>query len=106
VGIVFVVPGSRTVMPSTVSSRASGGSPGDLLGTALTTSDQVVAPRAGWRSGDGVPASPAVPGAGSRLLCPGDARPYDGACATWHQDTPSIRGAAEAGDGFGAVLGG
>jgi hypothetical protein len=106
VGIVYVVPGSRTVMPPSVGARAIGDSAGDLLGAALT-----VLPLGGTAPGGslaiGAPGDSAAgrAGAGRVTLCPGDANLYEGGCATWSQATRGVRGTAERGDGFGTAIG-
>lgn len=104
VGLVFVVPGSRTVMPSSVGARGAGDVPGDAFGASLA-----ILPLGGSTPGwlaVGIPGDTVAGrvGAGSVLVCPGEATPYEGRCATWSQATPGIRGTAERGDGFGAVL--
>ena len=104
VGIVFVVPGSRTVMPASVGAHSSGDDPGDAFGASLA-----ILPLGGSTPGwlnVGMPGDAVAGrvGAGSVLVCPGKATPYEGGCGTWSQATPGIRGAAERGDAFGTAL--
>ena len=105
VGTVFVVPGSRTVMPPNVGQQAQGVDPGDRFGAALAILPMGSA--AGWLA-MGAPGDPVSrrPRAGSATLCLGSATPNVGACSIWHQNTPGVRGTAETGDGFSASLGG
>jgi hypothetical protein len=106
VGIAFVVAGSRTVMPPSVGARGSGDLPGDAFGASLAILP-LGRTTPGWLA-LGIPGDTVSGrlGAGSVLTCPGEAGPDDGACSAWSQATPGIRGTAERGDGFGAVLGG